>query len=104
MTTTDRILGEVSAEFKVSVEDMKAESRLEPIAVARHVAMWILRTHMGMTLQAIGKQFGRGHDTVFYAVKRVNERFDVYPGFRQQVQEITQRLSPGLMQKFDPMI
>ena len=69
---TSRSVSElVSAQFKLSLDDLCSRSRKRAIAFPRQVAMYLCRKHTEETLAEIGKLFNRDHSTVMHAVKVV---------------------------------
>ena len=62
----------VSAQYKLSLDDLRSRSRKRAIAFPRQVAMFLCRKHTEETLADIGKLFNRDHSTVMHAVKVVS--------------------------------
>jgi chromosomal replication initiator protein len=70
---TSRAVSElVSAQYKLSLDDLRSRSRKRAIAFPRQVAMFLCRKHTEETLADIGKLFNRDHSTVMHAVKVVS--------------------------------
>ena len=66
---------ETCTAFGISIEDLLSASRVQPVAFARQVAMYLSRELTDATLPAIGRAFGnRNHTTVMHACKRTAER------------------------------
>ncbi|MCO5290488.1 MAG: hypothetical protein M9959_01990 [Chitinophagaceae bacterium] len=62
----------------VSVEDLRAPGRREPMANARQIAMYLTVKHTGITLTEIGRYYSRrDHTTVGHSVKVVLDRVKV---------------------------
>lgn len=58
--------------YKASVEGVLGLSRVSTLTLPRHVAMYILKNDMQVSLVEIGKRFGgRDHSSVIHAVKKV---------------------------------
>jgi hypothetical protein len=58
----------VAADYRLSVEQLVAKDRSEPLATARRIAMALSRELTGATLEVIGTAFGgRDHGTVIHA-------------------------------------
>lgn len=79
------LISRVSAEFGVSVLDIRSARRGEGAAEARQVVMYLARQHTTMSLPQIGREVGRDHTTVMHAVSRVRERIRLEPGFAAAV-------------------
>jgi chromosomal replication initiator protein len=63
----------VAAEFGVSVESMKARTRVQKIAFPRQVAAYLARELTGVPLVEIGKRFGgRDHTTILHAHGKIS--------------------------------
>jgi len=57
--------------FGLRPDQILSRQRPDHIAVPRMVAMYVMRTHLGMGLQEIGQVFGRDHGTALHAIRRV---------------------------------
>jgi hypothetical protein len=77
------VIDTVAAHFSVPVRDIIGPSRVERIAYARQVCMWLFR-QMGLgTFAEIGEELGgRDSGTAIHGVKAVEERRDTYADFR----------------------
>lgn len=71
--TVDRILNVVAENYGVSVEDIKGKGRNANIAVARHMAIYLMRQNTELSLAEIGKIFSRDHSTTISSIKKVEE-------------------------------
>ena len=58
--------------FGLRPDQIMSRQRPDYIAVPRMVAMYVMRTHLGMGLQEIGAVFGRDHGTAMHAIRRVD--------------------------------
>lgn len=57
--------------WNVCAELLTGESRDTLVVVARHHAMWLIRTHTKLSLPQIGRIFGgRDHTTVLYGIRQ----------------------------------
>lgn len=70
--TPEQIIATTSAFFSVDRAAIVDRSRRAPVVRARHVAIWLIRTELGLSFSAIGTIVNRDHSTVQYAVSRVN--------------------------------
>lgn len=57
---------------QVKVEDVFSESRLKQFVIPRHVLMWFVAENSHLTINAVGRMFGRHHASVVHAKKSVN--------------------------------
>ncbi len=68
----ESLVKNVADYYKLFVEDLLGENRRADISLARQVAMFLAKKHLGLTYQAIGAYFsGRNHTTVMHACEKV---------------------------------
>ena len=68
----DRVLQAVSLAFSQSVEELKGPSRTASLALARQVAMFLLREDYGYSLSEIGTSLGgRDHSTILHGCNKI---------------------------------
>lgn len=68
-----RVVQLVAEYYNFTTADLTGRSRTAPVAHARHVAMYLLRTENALSLPAIGDQLGgRDHTTVRHGVEKMN--------------------------------
>jgi len=65
--TPGRIVAAVAAYFQISAAMIFGSTMRRDVALARHVAMYLVRRHTDMTYMAIGERFGRHWSTVQHA-------------------------------------
>jgi chromosomal replication initiator protein len=67
-----RLIALVAEAHKLTVDDLVGPRRTRPIADARHVAMFLLREELSLSLPQIGQLFGgRDHTTVSHALEKI---------------------------------
>ncbi len=89
----DAILKAVSADFKVSLSDLKGPRRHRNITIPRQIAMYLVRELTDESLPQIGALFGgRDHSTVINSLKRVEALRDANPETRSQIDRIRRSL------------
>jgi chromosomal replication initiator protein len=67
-----KVLELVSAHYGLPVEELVGQRRTKNVADARHVAMYLLREELGLSLPQIGQMVGnRDHTTVAHAIEKV---------------------------------
>lgn len=81
ITEMDKIVGKVSDETGIPIEQMKRKVRKREIVQSRQIAMKMLRKHTRYSLAAIAEYFEeRGHvfdhATVLHAIKTVSDLND----------------------------
>ncbi len=86
-TSPDIILKTIAEAYKVSVEDLKGNSRRREISLARQIGMYLMRQHTDLSLPRIGEAFGgKDHTTVMYSCDKINQ-------LQQRDWELSQTLS-----------
>jgi chromosomal replication initiator protein len=86
------ILEETAAYFGITVQDLVSKSRSRPLTTARHVAMYLLREHTGLSLIKIGECFHRDHTTVLHGIKKIESLMPARGSVYRQVQELTKKI------------
>lgn len=87
------IITTVADYHKLAVDDLVGASRLQSIAQARQIAMYLCRELTSLSLPKIGQLFGgRDHTTVMYANKKIGELMKERRSIYNQVTELTSRI------------
>lgn len=75
LPSSDVIIHEVCKFYSIEESALRGQSRVKDTAVARQVAMYLIRSQTNLSLNDIGREFdNRDHTTVLHAIKRVEER------------------------------
>lgn len=91
--TAATILGQTSAYFDVSLEELRSKSRNRTLVTARQIAMYLLRELTDMSLPKIGQELGgRDHTTVMHAERKINKLMAERQSIFDQVTELTNRI------------
>ncbi len=73
-STPDEVTEVVSKYYQVGKRLLMGDSRARPIARPRQVLMYLLRTHLGVPLEEVGRVVGgRDHTTVMHAVEKITQ-------------------------------
>ena len=87
------IINAVASYYKITPDDIYGQSRIQAIALARQIAMYICREQTNLSLPKIGALFGnRDHTTVMYAQKKIAEYMSERRYVYNQVTEIIGRI------------
>ncbi len=87
------ILKAVGKSFGVTVKDIKGSRRTKDVALARQVAMYILRDEFGYKLDEVAKYVNRSdHTTVMHAVDKIKSQILTTEGFKQQIVGVIRQL------------
>lgn len=90
-----QIVERVAHYYQLPLEAIQGKRRDERIALARQVAMYLIRQHTHIPLMEIGKELGgRDHTTVLHGCKKIAHNINVNSQLRCQVQEIAEQLHP----------
>ncbi len=88
-----RILSLVAKNFGVKTTDVCGKTRKKEIAIARHVAAYLLRKELELPLEEIGKILGnRDHTTIIHAEEKINRLFSTNQQLRHQIIQIQKDL------------
>lgn len=77
----------------VSVEQILHATRLAPIVLARHIAMYLLHVELGRSMSAVARLMRRDRATVSYACARIEEMRESR-AFDAELAGIEDRLRP----------
>jgi len=92
--TIEHIIDEVSRYYEVSPQDVRSPRRTAQISTARQVAMYVVREITGMSMEAIGAEFGgRDHSTVVYALKQVEKTMEENSHFKSIVEDLIKNIN-----------
>lgn len=70
--TASEVIERVSKFFSLRKRDLLGSSRVRPIARPRQILMYLLRTHLNLPLEEVGRIIGgRDHTTVMHAVDKI---------------------------------
>jgi chromosomal replication initiator protein len=90
--TLQEIIGLVEHNLGVSRNDLASKSRKGNITWARQVAMYLARSYTLLSLEEIGRTFGRDHATVIHAFQKVVDTIAEHPTRKYEVQFLKKRL------------
>jgi len=92
--TTDTIIEETAKYYMLSAEDLKGQSRVRDTALARQVAMFLIRKLTNLSLKEIGGEFdGRDHSTVLSSIRRIETTIEESPDFSSILRDITSNIN-----------
>ena len=92
--TPDVIIEESARSFQLSGADLRGQSRSKKTAMARQIAMYLMRRMICMNLADIGKEFGdRDHTTVLHSLDKVEKQMRSDPAFAETVKQITTNIN-----------
>ncbi len=90
--TVERIINEVARTFDVSAQDIRSTKRNANISSARRVAIYCIREITGMSMENIGKEFGRDHSTIIYNLDTASKDMAKDSHLRETVADIIENV------------
>ncbi len=92
--TQGKITEIVAKHYKTRFADMRGSSRKFSITWARQVAMYMMRTSLGMSYESIGDIFGgRDHSTVMHSIDKVSVACQKSTSTRDEILRLKEALS-----------
>ena len=80
----NQILTVISEHYRVPIEEILGTRRSRPIAQARQMTMYMLRTELEISFPQVGNLIGgRDHSTVMYACDKIRRLVEEDPGLRR---------------------
>ena len=94
VSSPEVIMQVISEVFKVSIDDLKGNSRRREISFARQIGMYLMRQHTELSLPRIGEEFGgKDHTTVMYSCDKINQLQEKDPELNQRLRQLSDRIS-----------
>lgn len=91
--TPTRTIEHVAAFFGMTSADLVGRRRTADIALARQVAMYLLREENGLSLPAIGDHLGgRDHSTISHGVEKIAKDIQTSETLRQTITRLREQL------------
>jgi chromosomal replication initiator protein len=91
--TLAEIQRSVARRYAVTVEDLKADSRVRRLAFPRQVAMYLCREMTSHSLPKIGEEFGgRDHTTVMHACEKIGRERRTEPELAETLRLLVSEL------------
>lgn len=88
------VIRTVAKEADVRVGDLKGTSRRRSIVLARSVAIWLVRSLQGASLESIGRLVGhRDHTTVLHACRKIDQQRGKDPEVDELIRKVCDSLS-----------
>ena len=92
--TIDTIIEETAKYYLLTPEDLKGQRRTKDTALARQIAMFLIRKLTNFSLKEIGSVFdGRDHTTVMSSVRRIEANLDESTEFSKIIRDITSNIN-----------
>jgi chromosomal replication initiator protein len=93
--SAEDVIKAVARGFRLNPEDLTGRKRDRQTALARQLAMYLLKEATGCSLAQIGLEFGnRDHSTVSHATQKIATDIESDPYLRRKTREIERELYP----------
>jgi chromosomal replication initiator protein len=95
--TPEIIMNVISEVFRLTVEDLKSNSRRREISWARQIGMYLMRQHTDLSLPRIGEEFGgKDHTTVMYSCDKITQLQETDPSLGQTLRQLSDRIQMAI--------
>ncbi len=92
--TVENIINEVARTFDVSAADIRSAKKNANISLARQVAIYIVDRMTGLSLKAIGNEFGnKHHSTIIYSLKECKAKIEKDIALKATVDDIIKNIN-----------
>lgn len=85
----------VASAYGINGDNFLSPSHDRLLVVARHVAMYIVRERMSLSLPRIGKLFGKHHTSVLNSVRMVKDAISKDKTFKSEVESLMKICEPN---------
>ena len=90
-----KIINVVADYYNLSPSQLTGKIRTGQIALARHIAMYLIRISLDVPLKKIGDIFGgKDHTTVMNAIQKVDKGLKTDQSLKEAIDELQKRLKP----------
>ena len=93
--TAKKVIEMISAQYGVSVTDMKSKKRQKKIVETRQIAMYLLKNNdeMDLSLTAIGGLFGgKDHSTVISSIRKIDKKTKEDAMFKKEIESLNKKI------------
>jgi len=78
----------VAKQYQVKTSEIKGSCRKKNIATARHIAAYLLRKELQLSLEQVGSILGgKDHTTIMHAEEKIDRLFSTNQQIRHQIIE-----------------
>jgi chromosomal replication initiator protein len=94
--SVESILRVVAGAYSLRPHDLLGPSRTRSVAIARHVAIYLVKSLTDLPIQEIGGHFGgRDHSTVNYAINKISRLVEEDDALAKTVRRLNRQLTDG---------
>lgn len=88
-----KIINVVADYYNLTPSILTGKTRTGQIALARHIAMYLIRKHLDIPLKKIGEMFGgKDHTTVMSGIEKVEKELKTNVQFKKAIEELETRI------------
>lgn len=91
--TIDGIIDITAQYYNVSPQDIKGSARVQKIAFARQVSIYIAREITNESFPYIGETFGKKHTTIMYSYEKVKEEMAVNNKLKEDISILINKIN-----------
>ena len=89
-----KIINIVADYYNLTPSMLTSKTRVSQIALARHIAMYLIRKHLDVPLKKIGDTFGgKDHTTVMSGIEKVEKELKTDEQLKKAIEELEQRIN-----------
>ena len=85
-------LSVISAMYNISTTDLLGTSRQAKYVIPRHIAMYVLKTHYGLTLKRIGQIFDKDHTSIMNGCNKIENELKTNKQIQMAVDSIVKKI------------
>ena len=94
LPTSDVIIDEVCKYYSIENDVLRGQGRTKDTALARQIAMFLIREMTNMSLKEIGREFdNRDHTTVLHSIERIEDLVKTDPEKAEIIKDITANIN-----------
>lgn len=90
--TPEIIIEETARYYQLESRDLRGDRRDRKPALARQIAMYLIKTNTNLSLNLIGAEFGKNHSTVHASIMKIEELLKADPDIAATIQDITSNI------------
>ena len=83
----------VANHFSITTEDLIGRRKTQDIVWPRHIAMYLCRKLMDISLPAVGKSFNRDHTTVIHSCEKISNELDSDPKLHETLLQLERSIN-----------
>ena len=92
--TPEVIITETGRYFDIDEAEIRGQRRSKNTSLSRQVAMYLIRTLTGLSLEDIGREFdGRNHSTVITSIRKIEDLIKSDPSMSATIRDITSNIN-----------